>query len=119
GGRRPPAWGAYGPRRRAVPPCRLAVGPPRRSVPARWRSRRRRSRIPRTKGGVRTDAKRPARAYLLRVAEPPAPALHRFVAEHGPIEAARRVREAAVPEAAAAETAARRGLDRAERDLDS
>jgi len=66
-----------------------------------------------------TDAKRLARAYLLRVAEPPAPALHRFVAEHGPIEAARRVREAAVPEAVAAETAARRGLDRAERDLDS
>ncbi|WP_298180302.1 DNA-processing protein DprA [Saccharomonospora sp.] len=66
-----------------------------------------------------TDAERLARAYLLRVAEPPALALHRFVAEHGPVEAADRVREAAVPESVAAETAARRDLDRAEHDLES
>ncbi|EHK87299.1 DNA protecting protein DprA [Saccharomonospora azurea SZMC 14600] len=65
-----------------------------------------------------TDAIRAARAYLLRVAEPPAPALWAFVAEYGPVEAAWRVRAGDVPDRVAAETAARRELDLAERDLD-
>ncbi|EIE98007.1 DNA-processing protein DprA [Saccharomonospora glauca] len=65
-----------------------------------------------------TDAIRTARAYLLRVAEPPAPALWRFVAEYGPIDAARKVRAADVPDRVAAETAARRQLDLAEHDLE-
>ncbi|EHY90696.1 DNA-processing protein DprA [Saccharomonospora azurea] len=65
-----------------------------------------------------TDAIRAARAYLLRVAEPPAPALWVFVAEYGPVEAAWRVRAGDVPDRVAAETAARRELDLAERDLD-
>jgi DNA processing protein len=64
-----------------------------------------------------------ARAYLSRVAEPPAPALAVLVDEVGPVEAARRVREGrvhgtgAVPPAVAGETAARRATDRAEADL--
>jgi DNA processing protein len=58
-----------------------------------------------------------ARAYLLRVAEPPAPALRRLAELLGPVEAARRVRSGEVPDAVAAETAARRELDLAEQDL--
>lgn len=64
-----------------------------------------------------------ARAYLSRVAEPPAPALGALVEEIGPVEAAQRVREGtahgphALPPAVAAETAARRGTDRAAADL--
>ena len=64
-----------------------------------------------------------ARAYLSRVAEPPAPALAALVEEVGPVAAARRVREGAthgpdvVPPAVAATTAARRATDRAEADL--
>lgn len=58
-----------------------------------------------------------ARAYLSRVAEPPAPALVGFVAEHGPIQAARRVRTAAVPTAVAVETGARREVDAVDADL--
>ncbi|WP_433787204.1 DNA-processing protein DprA [Actinomycetospora sp. CA-101289] len=64
-----------------------------------------------------------ARAYLSRVAEPPAPALAALVAEIGPVAAACRVREGAlhgpgaIPPAVAAETAARRATDRAEADL--
>ncbi|GAA3577753.1 DNA-processing protein DprA [Amycolatopsis ultiminotia] len=65
-----------------------------------------------------TDAERLARAYLLRVAEPPAPALLAFVGEHGPIEAARRVRAAECPERVRRETAARRETVAAERDLE-
>lgn len=49
-----------------------------------------------------------ARAYLLRVAEPPAPALSAFVREHGPVLAARLVREGDVPRAVGDETEARR-----------
>ncbi|MGH3521119.1 MAG: DNA-processing protein DprA [Haloechinothrix sp.] len=49
-----------------------------------------------------------AGAYLLAVAEPPAQALSGFVAEHGPIRAAQRVRDGAVPDAVAEETEARR-----------
>jgi DNA processing protein len=50
-------------------------------------------------------AERAARAYLLRVAEPPAPALVAFVAEVGPIEAAERVRCGEVDAPVAAEVA--------------
>lgn len=58
-----------------------------------------------------------ARAYLLRVAEPPALALHAFVGEHGAVTAACRVREGRVPADVADETAARRHLDLAAADL--
>ena len=58
-----------------------------------------------------------ARAYLLRVAEPPAPALARFVEEHGPVAAAARVRRGEVPEPVDGETAARRAADRAAADI--
>jgi DNA processing protein len=58
-----------------------------------------------------------ARAYLSRVAEPPAPALARLVAAVGPVETAARVRSGAVPESVARETAARRGVDRVDEDL--
>ncbi len=64
------------------------------------------------------DAERIARSYLLRVAEPPAPALVDFVGEHGPVEAAERVRRADCPPKVRDETAARRAHDYAGRDLD-
>ena len=60
---------------------------------------------------------RSARAYLLRVAEPPAPALARLVAERGPVAAARMVRRRQVPPDVAAETEARHGFDDTEADL--
>ncbi|MGC7097525.1 DNA-processing protein DprA [Amycolatopsis lurida] len=58
-----------------------------------------------------------ARAYLLRVAEPPATALIAFIRNHGPLDAAKLVREGACPESVLSETSARRTLDRAEADL--
>ena len=58
-----------------------------------------------------------ARAYLSRVAEPPAPALAAFVEAVGPVEAATRVRAGDVPDPVAGETAARRTVDRAGADL--
>lgn len=58
-----------------------------------------------------------ARAYLSRVAEPPAPALAELVAAVGAEEAAARVRSGEVPEAVALETRARRGVDRSAADL--
>lgn len=58
-----------------------------------------------------------ARAYLMRVAEPPAFALHAFVDIVGPVEAAMRVRRSEVPVAVLAETEARRHLDIAAEDL--
>lgn len=64
------------------------------------------------------EAERIARSYLLRVAEPPAPALVDFVAEHGPVLAAERVRRADCPPKVRDETAARRAHDSAERDLE-
>ncbi|MFD7655632.1 DNA-processing protein DprA [Actinosynnema sp. NPDC059797] len=64
------------------------------------------------------DELRLARAYLSRVAEPPAPALVSFVAEVGPVEAAARVRAGDVPSAVDSQTSARRAEDRAERDLE-
>ncbi len=59
-----------------------------------------------------------ARAFLLFVAEPPAPALVDFVGEHGPIEAAERVKRADCPREVKEETAARGDYAYAERDLE-
>jgi DNA processing protein len=58
-----------------------------------------------------------ARAYLMRVAEPPATALLALVDSVGPVAAAARVRAADVPPAVLAETSARRHLDLAAGDL--
>jgi DNA processing protein len=63
---------------------------------------------------VTTDEIRLARAYLLRVAEPPAPEVVSLVADLGPVRAAELVRAG---KAAQDETAARRHLDFAERDM--
>ena len=60
---------------------------------------------------------RRARAYLSRVAEPPAQALSELIDEIGPARSARLVAAGQVPHRVAAETAARRGHDRAEADL--
>ncbi|NBH09482.1 DNA processing protein DprA, partial [Amycolatopsis sp. SID8362] len=57
------------------------------------------------------DDVRRARAYLLRVAEPPAPALVAFVAEHGPVAAAERVRRGDCPAEVLKATEARREYD--------
>ncbi|MFD1149345.1 DNA-processing protein DprA [Saccharothrix hoggarensis] len=64
-----------------------------------------------------TDEVRLARAYLSRVAEPPAAALAALVAEVGPVRAARMVRAGEVPSAVDSQTSARRAVDRAEQDL--
>jgi DNA processing protein len=58
-----------------------------------------------------------ARAYLSRVAEPPASALVGFVDAVGPLVAAARVRAGDVPDAVAGETAARRAVDHSAADL--
>ncbi len=58
-----------------------------------------------------------ARAYLMRVAEPPAFALHAFVDVVGPVEAADRVRRGDVPDAVLHETEARREVELAAADL--
>jgi DNA processing protein len=58
-----------------------------------------------------------ARAYLMRVAEPPAFALHAFVDVVGPVEAAALVSDGEVPEAVHHETEARSHIDLAEDDL--
>src|SRR5262245_12425288 len=58
-----------------------------------------------------TDPVLRARAYLLRVAEPPAPALTALVALRGPVAAAARVRSGDVAPDVAAETDARRHVD--------
>jgi DNA processing protein len=63
------------------------------------------------------DALRHARAYLMRVAEPPAPALAAYIDAHGPIDAADRVRAQDTPDPVQRETAARRRLDLATADL--
>lgn len=63
------------------------------------------------------DEVRLARAYLARVAEPPAPALVRLVEEMGPVAAATQVRSGDVPAAVADATRARRGTDGAAADL--
>ncbi|WP_367136394.1 DNA-processing protein DprA [Saccharothrix sp. HUAS TT1] len=66
-----------------------------------------------------TDEIRLARAYLSRVAEPPAPALVRFVAEVGPVRAAELVRAGEVPSGVDSQTSARRSVNRAEQDLEA
>jgi DNA processing protein len=58
-----------------------------------------------------------ARAYLSRVAEPPAPALAELVAEVGPVEAAERVHAGRVGEQVAGETGVRRAVHREDEDL--
>ena len=58
-----------------------------------------------------------ARAYLNRVAEPPAAALAELICEAGPVRAARLVAAGQVSERVAAETGARRLNGRAEADL--
>ena len=60
-----------------------------------------------------------ARAYLSRVAEPPAPALVGLVAEIGAVEAAARVLDGRVGEQVAAETRVRRAVHRPVADLDA
>jgi DNA processing protein len=64
-----------------------------------------------------SDQQRRARAYLLRVAEPPAPALAAFVAEHGPVVAATLVHEGRCPGKVREETRARHEVVLAEQDL--
>ena len=65
-----------------------------------------------------TESERVARAYLLGVAEPPAPHLLEFVGERGPVEAAARVQAEDCPSQVLRETAARREAVVAERDLE-
>jgi DNA processing protein len=60
---------------------------------------------------------RRARAYLNRVAEPPAPALCELINDVGPVPAARWVAAGKVPDRVAAETGARRADNRSEADL--
>ncbi|WP_326955223.1 DNA-processing protein DprA [Amycolatopsis sp. NBC_01286] len=61
--------------------------------------------------GERADELHRARAYLLRVAEPPAPALVAFVAQHGPVEAAARVWRGDCPPDVLKATEARRAYN--------
>ncbi|CRK58618.1 Rossmann fold nucleotide-binding protein Smf possibly involved in DNA uptake [Alloactinosynnema sp. L-07] len=63
------------------------------------------------------DPARRARAYLLRVAEPPAPALAALVDVCGPVEAAARVRAGEAPRSVMDETSARRESDFVDVDL--
>ncbi|MEI7915171.1 MAG: DNA-processing protein DprA [Mycobacteriaceae bacterium] len=65
-----------------------------------------------------TAADRLSWAYLSRVVEPPCPELAALVARVGPVEAAERVRRAAVADELARRTAARRDIDCAAEDLD-
>jgi DNA processing protein len=58
-----------------------------------------------------------ARAYLLRVAEPPAAATVRFVERLGPVAAAEAIRRGDVPKEVAEETSGRRAADRVDVDL--
>lgn len=60
---------------------------------------------------------RRARAYLSRVAEPPAPALSELISDAGPVRTARLVAAGQVSPRVYAETAARREDDRADTDL--
>ncbi|UQS23281.1 DNA-processing protein DprA [Amycolatopsis thermalba] len=63
-------------------------------------------------------AERLARSYLVRVAEPPAPAVVDFVAQLGPVAAAEAIRAGDCPSRVRDETEARRTHDHAQRDLD-
>ncbi|WP_410591787.1 DNA-processing protein DprA [Amycolatopsis sp. lyj-23] len=69
-------------------------------------------------GGTSTDKLRQARAYLLRVAEPPAAAVVAFVAAHGPIAAAERVRRGDCPAEVLKATEARRDYDLVTQDFE-
>ena len=60
---------------------------------------------------------RRSRAYLSRVAEPPAPALAELIIEVGPVRAAQLVATGQVSDRVVAETSARRADQRAEADL--
>jgi len=60
-----------------------------------------------------------ARAYLSRVAEPPAAALAAYVDRLGPVEAAERIRRGAVPDVVRSATGARRTVDRVDADLEA
>ncbi|HEY3708450.1 MAG TPA: DNA-processing protein DprA [Amycolatopsis sp.] len=74
--------------------------------------------VPRTTSQATSrEAERLARAYLLRVAEPPAPALVAFVEARGAVEAAERVRTGDCPAKVRKETAARKDVELAEQDL--
>jgi DNA processing protein len=64
-----------------------------------------------------SDEIRRARAYLLRVAEPPASALAALVDKLGPVEAAALVRAGRAPQGVLDETSARRSQDHVEEDL--
>lgn len=68
--------------------------------------------------GEGPDKLRRARAYLLRVAEPPAPAVVAFVAHHGPVEAAARVRRGDCPPQVLKATEARRSYDLVDQDFE-
>lgn len=63
------------------------------------------------------DARRLAWVYLSRVVEGPCAALSALIESVGVVEAARAVRECALPDALRGPTELRRGIDRAERDL--
>ncbi len=60
---------------------------------------------------------RRARAYLLRVAEPPAREVVRLVEQVGPVEAAERIRRGDVPTGVGDKVQARRGHDHVDADL--
>jgi DNA processing protein len=64
-----------------------------------------------------TDEVYRARAYLLAVAEPPAPGLSALIASCGPVEAAARVRAGELPARVGNETSARRDQDRVDDDF--
>ncbi|NNH72723.1 DNA-protecting protein DprA [Nocardia uniformis] len=63
------------------------------------------------------DARRLAWVYLSRVVEGPCAALSALIDSVGVVEAARAVRECALPDVLRGATELRRGIDRAERDL--
>ncbi|MET0191385.1 MAG: DNA-processing protein DprA [Pseudonocardia sediminis] len=60
-----------------------------------------------------------ARAYLLRVAEPPCREVVDLVRQYGPVEAADRIRHGALSDPLAKKVQARRAHDRAEADLEA
>ncbi|MFE3701648.1 DNA-processing protein DprA [Nocardia tengchongensis] len=68
-------------------------------------------------GGGDADARRLAWVYLSRVVEGPCAALSGLIESVGVLEAARAVRECALPEVLRGPTELRRGVDRAEADL--
>lgn len=68
-------------------------------------------------GATDVDARRLAWVYLSRVVEGPCAALSALIEAVGVVEAARAVRECALPEALRGPTELRRGIERAEQDL--